>query len=657
MKLSPELINHLIDTLRTFHAQNPLAEAVQEIYDKAPVDLMVRTFLEVFTDASQTERAADTIARTALENGIPYAVLQGDINVIKRTLLDHFRKQTDNPIALFDKLDTAFETTKNAIAHRYLIELAKDNGLFRRARIRNQRLLEIYSAWFDKLRQALEAEDLALFKSLTSDNKAFVEVMQHPETLMVCMDDNACTEVMDQHRGIMRQTILLHMKLLERRYEQALILYTELRAAIKQMGGLLTTLYFNYETNQLSLFFNLLANLPYMHAQPYLTLLNVRHLNRINQMEGQDKGDEVLRQVETALQSLVAHHHDKFAYVKGLQGDFYLVSVHLSGEDIQAMLHDWMAAHVPDVQVAITTVNLKHLEYYDRPNLRYLIQYLHQFRKQDRTLIDAPDEVAAINSWIVEQLEMSINLKKLVEPGHLLIHVQPLFDVVSQEFVAFEVLGRLQHEQQVMSAGIFIDRLVELGLVDQFDSLMLDAICEQAEDLKVLTDTLFINASPASLKNVDYQNKLKDAMAGPLRDLNIVIELTEQVMLEEPAFVRHLSEDIGLQFAVDDFGSGYASLRSVVEVAETGALRFLKIDGSLTQQLEHSPAIRRLFKVIQGLAEDLDVQTVAEFIETPEVMKILGQEGINLAQGYYLGKPMPVEGWMVQRLMSDTISR
>ena len=95
----------------------------------------------------------------------------------------------------------------------------------------------------------------------------------------------------------------------------------------------------------------------------------------------------------------------------------------------------------------------------------------------------------------------------------------------------------------------------------------------------------------------------------------------------------------------------------MVEVAETGALRFLKIDGSLTQQLEHSPAIRRLFKVIQGLAEDLDVQTVAEFIETPEVMKILGQEGINLAQGYYLGKPMPVEGWMVQRLMSDTISR
>ena len=648
--MTDAIIDHLIHELKTFRQQHPLASELNDTYQSAPIELMVRTFLNVFLDPARTEEAADTIARTALDNGIPYAVLLGDINVIKQALLTHYRGQNDNPVDLFEKLDAAFETTKNAIARRYLIDLAGQNALFHKARIRNQRLLEIYSDWFDKLRSALQDERLDAFRALSQNNQSFIETLQHPETLMVCMDDNACTEVMEQHKGIMRQAMLLYAKLLEKRYEQALLLYTELRAAIKQMASLLTTLYFNYETNQLSLFFNLLSNLPYLHKAPYLTLVNVRHLNRINQIEGQERGDEILQQVNHALQQLVATHHEHFAYVRGLQGDFYLISVDLDGPSVQSMLNDWLHTHTPEIQIALTTVNLKYIDYHDRPNLRYLIQYLHQFRSQDRTLINSKEDAADANRWIREQLEMSINLKKLLEPGNLSIEVQPLFDILSQDYAAFEVLGRLQHEHQTLSAGIFIDRLIELGLIEQFDSMILELICQQAAELRELTDTLFINASPASLRQPAYQNKLREAIQGALSGLNIIVELTEQVMLEEPDFVRHLQEEVGVQFAVDDFGSGYASLRSVVDLSETGALRFLKIDGSLTQQLENSSRIRRLFGIIQGLADDLDVKTVAEFIENQRTLEILKEERIDYGQGFFLGKPMPVRAWLVQKL-------
>ena len=391
--------------------------------------------------------------------------------------------------------------------------------------------------------------------------------------------------------------------------------------------------------------------MPYLQAKPYLTLINIRHLNRINQMEGQEYGDQLLQRVGAALQALVAEDHAHFAFVRGLQGDFYLVSIDLSGEVVQRRLDHWLSERVPDIEVAITTVNLKHLRYYERTNLRYLIQYLHQFRDQDRMLLDTQEAVSAINEWIVEQLEMSVNLKKLIEPGNLRIHVQPIFRVVGRGFVAFEVLGRLQHGEQTLSAGLFIERLIELGLVDRFDGLMLEAICEQAQALRALTDTLFINASSASLRKPSYQEKLQQAIEGPLKDFNVVIELTEQVMLEEAALVRHLGERIGVQFAVDDFGTGFSSLHSVVELAETGSLRFLKIDGSLTQQIEQSAAIRRLFKVIQGLAEDLGVKTIAEFVETEEALHLLEEAGIDLIQGYYLGKPLPVDAWLVQRLI------
>ena len=650
MQLSDAVIDHLIRELKAFRQQHPLASELNDTYQSAPVELMVRTFLNVFLDPARTEEAADTIARTALDNGIPYAVLLGDINVIKQALLTHYRGQNDNPVDLFEKLDTAFETTKNAIARRYLIDLAGQNGLFSpHARVRNQRLLEIYDHWFGKLRRALIEDDLRAFEHLAHNNVRFLETLEHPETLMVCMDANACREVHDSHRDIMRQAVLLYIKLLERRYEQAYLLYAELRAAVKQLAALLTTLYFNYETNQLSLFFNLLENVGYTRRHAYLTLINVRNLNRINQLHGEEKGDELLQRVERALQKLVAGHHAHLAYVRGLLGDFYLVSLGLEGTALQALLEEW-AGGLEEIDLSITSVNLRRLKFLDRPNLRLLIHYLHQQREHTRLLLETAEDIRPVNRWIARQLEATVNLRKLLDPEHLFIHVQPLVDTQSGEIAAFEVLGRLQNGDQTLSAGIFIDRLIELGLIERFDSLILEAISAEADALAQLTDTVFINCSPASLRSGAYLERLQQACAGPLRKLNIVVELTEQTMLEQPQMVIDLHRQAGLRFAIDDFGTGYSSLRSVVELAETGAVRYLKIDGSLTQQVTRSGAIRRLFQVIHRMADDLNLKTVAEFIEDQDTLSFLRDERIDYGQGFFLGKPMPVRAWLVQKL-------
>ena len=648
--MSDVTIDTLIETLKIFRTEHPLDDGLNEIYQSAPVEQMVRTFLEVFLQPEKTEEAADTIARTAIENNIPYAVLLGDINVIKQTLLAHYRKQADNPIDLFDKLDAAFETTKNAIARRYLIHLAGENGLFpAKVKLRNQRLLEIYDHWFSKLRRALQDNNLNAFEHLAHNNVRFLETLEHPETLMVCMDVQACSEVHDSHKNIMRQAVLIYLKLLDHRYEQAYLLYTELRAAVKQLATLLTTLYLNYETNRLTVFFNLLENIGHFRHHTYLTLINVRNLNRINQLHGEEQGDALLKRVELALSDLVNRHHDKLAFVRGLLGDFYVVSLGLEGDALQALLDHW-AKQLADIDLSITSINLRRLKYLDRPNLRLLIHYLHQQRAQAHLLLDTPEQIRPVNTWIAEQLEASLNLHKLLDPEHLFIHVQPLVDTQSGDIAAFEVLGRLQNGDQTLSAGIFIDRLIELGLIERFDSLILEAICTEADALAQLTDTVFINCSPASLQSPAYLERLQQACAGPLKALNVVVELTEQTMLKQPQMVIDLHQRAGLTFAIDDFGTGYSSLRSVVELAETGAVRYLKIDGSLTQRIGQSPAIRRLFQIIHRMADDLQLKTVAEFIEDEGTLAFLRDERIDYGQGFFLGKPMPVRAWLVQRL-------
>ncbi len=647
--MSNAVIDYLIEELNTFRQTHPVAKALQEQYAAAPIELMTRTFLDVFLEPEQTEQAADTIARTAIENDIPYPLLLADINAIKQALLAHYRRQRNNPFDLFEQLDAAFETTKNAIARRYLRHTARQNDLIPlHGKASRQRLVEIYDHWFAQLRKALLDSDLNAFEQIAQNNARFMQTLEHPETLMVCSEANACKEVRDAHLNIMRQAVLLYMELTEEHYEQAYLLYAEMQAAVRQLASLLTTLYLNYETNQLTVFFNLLENIPYLRKHAYLTIINVRRLQQLNELKGEDRGDAQLQQVERALQRFVADYHANFAYVRGLQGDFYLLSLGLEGRDVMQRLNEWLQAFKPDT-VSTATVNLRQLKYLDRPNLRLLVQYLHELKPEQPRLLETEDDVAPVNRWIADKLEANLNLQKLLTPGNLRIHVQPLVDTVSGKTVAFEALGRLKNGQQTLSAGLFIDRLIQLGLIERFDTLILGAICTEAPRLEQLTDTLFINCSPASLRSDDYLQRLKQAKQGPLQNIQLVVELTEQTMLEHTDFVKKLHEDAGLVFAIDDFGTGYSSLLTVVELAETGAVRYLKVDGSLTQQLAQRPAIQRLFGIVHNMASDLSLVTVAEFIEDDFTLALLRKQQINLGQGYFLGKPQDIQGWLLQK--------
>ncbi len=217
-----------------------------------------------------------------------------------------------------------------------------------------------------------------------------------------------------------------------------------------------------------------------------------------------------------------------------------------------------------------------------------------------------------------------------------------------RRFLGFEVLGRIRTDNGLLSAGLFIDQLIEMNLIDKFDSLMLEAICAKAEMIKSFADTLFVNVSPASLNNDRYVAELTDAMRGPLAGLNVVIELTEQTLLEKPDLVRRLAKEKGLVFAIDDFGTGYSSLMSVIELATDGVIRYLKVDGSLTKTIVEREATGYVFEIISEMAESLHLYSIAEFIENDAISSALAERNITYGQGFHLGRPHPPEYWLVE---------
>jgi EAL domain-containing protein (putative c-di-GMP-specific phosphodiesterase class I) len=225
---------------------------------------------------------------------------------------------------------------------------------------------------------------------------------------------------------------------------------------------------------------------------------------------------------------------------------------------------------------------------------------------------------------------------------------QPIYNVHSKEIYTLEVLGRIVDNDKLIPAGVFIDKIYEMNLIEKFDVLILDRLMEKEKIIKQVADKIFINISFQSLLNSEYLEKLTYV----LNHLNIgmILELTEQKFVENLDLVVDIHKKYGIEFAVDDFGTGYSSLKTVVDLVKEGVLKILKIDGSLIKDIETDEYMRKIVKIISRLGTELDLKTVAEYVENEEVYELLRFYRIDLAQGFYLSKPKTIEDLLAEKM-------
>jgi EAL domain-containing protein (putative c-di-GMP-specific phosphodiesterase class I) len=121
----------------------------------------------------------------------------------------------------------------------------------------------------------------------------------------------------------------------------------------------------------------------------------------------------------------------------------------------------------------------------------------------------------------------------------------------------------------------------------------------------------------------------------------LCLEITETQMMQRPEQVAAVLAElgaVGVQIAIDDFGTGFSSLAYVRDLPA----HVLKIDRAFVRDLPDSPRDAAVVAAIVRLARELGMQTVAEGVETPGQLSMLRRLGCDLAQGYLLGRPMPV---------------
>lgn len=266
--------------------------------------------------------------------------------------------------------------------------------------------------------------------------------------------------------------------------------------------------------------------------------------------------------------------------------------------------------------------------------------------KQDgrntRTFYDRAMNVASI-----ERLRLESELRKALETGQLRAYYQPKVRLADGALVGAEALVRWRHpERGLIPPGQFIPVAEASDLIVDLGDWMLEEVGRQlaawrAQGLPLLT--VAVNLAARHFRESELTNRIAALLAArSLPSQALELELTESTLLETEHQTKETLralQRLGIGLAIDDFGTGYSSLSYLKRLPITA----LKIDQSFVRDLGTDPDDRILAATIVNLGHSLGLKVVAEGVETEEQRRILLEQGCDLAQGYYFGRPVPAE--------------
>ncbi len=218
--------------------------------------------------------------------------------------------------------------------------------------------------------------------------------------------------------------------------------------------------------------------------------------------------------------------------------------------------------------------------------------------------------------------------------------IVPLNEKLAQDGICFnELLMRISIDGKIITAGEFIEIAENIGVAYNMDLMLIEKAFKKMSDEKY-GGTIFINISPKSVIISDYVNLIKSyALKYGINPQNVVFEITERDTVKNISllekFVLNLRFE-GFKFAIDDFGSGYNSFMYLKYLP----VDFIKIDGEFSRGLVKGGKMdRAVVMSLVTIAKELNIKTIAEYVETEEIMNAIKELGVDFAQGFYTGRP------------------
>ena len=382
-----------------------------------------------------------------------------------------------------------------------------------------------------------------------------------------------------------------------------------------------------------------------------LLLLDLDRFKSVNDSLGHDGGDLLLKEVASRLVGSVRD----VEVVGRLGGDEFgvLISDVTSDEEVSRVAQRILNSFAtpikvedrdiftsPSIGVAFAPDNAETEEML----LKYADSAMYRAKDHGRNNYQFFSE--ELHHRAVRRMQVESELGRAIERQEFILHYQPQYALAGDGLaVAVEALIRWQHpDGQMVPPLDFIPILEDTGLIIDVGEWLFQAGCSE---LRRWTDAghvnlrLAVNVSPRQFDDDSLVPTVKKALQDwDIAGHRLELEITEGVLVKDTeAAKRTLTElaALGVRIAIDDFGTGYSSLQYLKHFP----LNVLKIDRSFVKDIERDGSDAAIAAAVIALGKALDLETVAEGVETRAQVEFLARQGCTMVQGFLLGKPRP----------------
>lgn len=388
-------------------------------------------------------------------------------------------------------------------------------------------------------------------------------------------------------------------------------------------------------------------------GQVAVMLIDLDRFKNINDSLGHDVGDNIIVEIARRLSACV-RAGDTIARLGG--DEFVLIRPDVAREDAVAT----MAQQI--LEALARPMSIQGHEFYptgsigvsmypkdgqDGPTLLKNADTA-MYRAKDAGRNNFQFYAHEMNSRALDRLKLETGLRRALEREEFVLHYQPQMHIASGRVTGAEALLRWEPPgQATIFPGDFIPIAEETGLIVPMGQWVLRRACEQKRqwheaglfpDLRVA-----VNLSARQFKQQDIVKMVSQTLEETrCRPEWLELEITESVVMESPeaaAETLHKLSAMGVHLSIDDFGTGYSSLNYLKRFP----IDALKIDKSFVRDISVDADDAAIAKAVIALAHSLKLLVIAEGVETAEQLDFLRAQDCDVMQGYYLGRPMPVE--------------
>jgi diguanylate cyclase (GGDEF)-like protein len=388
--------------------------------------------------------------------------------------------------------------------------------------------------------------------------------------------------------------------------------------------------------------------------------LNLNRFKNVNDALGYEAGDMLLKEVGKRIQAIVTQSG---SMVARLQADEFCVllcpSSASAAVDVAQTILNTMANPIDvggqpvDVEASIgIALSPEHGNEPDRL-LLCAAQAMHVAKRANNGPVIYDSHHAQV---VKDNLSLLGELRQAIERDELTLYFQPQLCLRTNVVTRAEVLVRWLHPQRgIVPPDSFIPFAEQTGAIRQISRWVLEKTCLQLVAWRDLNIGLCVNLSACDLSDTGFPEYIDALLTSHsiARDM-LSLEVTESAAMEDPTQGLQALErlrEIGMRLSIDDFGTGYSSLSYLKRLP----VEELKIDKSFVLHMDDDVDDLKIVRSTIDLAHTMDLEVIAEGVETETSMQHLRDYGCDFAQGYFVARPMPAAqfvNWLAAHKLS-----